>query len=88
MAAYFSIYKGQEEGLAKLALTAHDAPCVQRAYEVLKTAWLDVRTRLTSLDASPASNQYHAYIFCSAFVRIFSLGVRVDAVVLFNSIER
>lgn len=45
MAAYFSVYKGQEEGLAKLALSSHDTPCVQRAYDVLKTAWLDVRAR-------------------------------------------
>lgn len=43
MAAYFSVYKGQEEGLAKLALSTHDTPCVQRAYELLKTTWIDVR---------------------------------------------
>ena len=44
VAAYFSVYKGQEEGLAKLALSSHDTPCVQRAYELLKATWLDVRT--------------------------------------------
>ena len=46
MASYFAMYKGMEDGLAKLALAAnpaHDTPVVRRAYEILESAWLSVR---------------------------------------------
>ena len=46
VASYFAVYKGLEEGLAKLALSAnpaHDTPVVQRAFQILESAWVDVR---------------------------------------------
>ena len=47
MASYFAVYKGMEDGLAKLALAAnpaHDTPFVQRAFQILESAWLSVRS--------------------------------------------
>jgi hypothetical protein len=41
--SYFSVYKGQVEGVAKLALSQSDPPPVSRAYGLLKTAWEEVR---------------------------------------------
>ncbi len=55
MASYFAVYKGMEEGLAKLALAAnpaHDTPVVQRAYQILESAWLSVRTTPCAVPAS------------------------------------
>jgi len=46
VASYFAVYKGLEEGLAKLSLSAnpaHDTPVVQRAFQMLESAWIDVR---------------------------------------------
>ena len=53
VAAYFSVYKGQEEGLAKLALSTFDTPCVQRAFELLKTTWIDVRAHIMNPHSCP-----------------------------------
>lgn len=39
VASYFSVYKGQEKGAAKLATTLDDHPSVSRAYEILLTAF-------------------------------------------------
>ena len=47
VASYFAVYKGLEEGLAKLSLSnnpLHDTPVVQRAYQILESAWVNVRT--------------------------------------------
>lgn len=43
LAAYFSVYKGQEEGLAKMYLTSPDHPTIARAYAHLDAAWREVR---------------------------------------------
>ena len=43
LAAYFAVYKGQEEGLAKMFLSVVDHPFVSRAYDVLAAAWQEVR---------------------------------------------
>ncbi len=45
MAAYFSVYKGQEGGLARLALSqvsAANHPALDRAYDALHAAWVEV----------------------------------------------
>ena len=45
MAAYFSVYKGQEGGLARLALSqvsAANHPALDRAYDLLRPAWVEV----------------------------------------------
>ncbi|KAK9867682.1 hypothetical protein WJX84_000552 [Apatococcus fuscideae] len=39
IATYFAIYKGQENGAVKLALTQTMHPSVQRAYTMLEEAW-------------------------------------------------
>ena len=46
MAAYFSVYKGQEGGLARLALSqvsAANHPALDRAYDALHAAWVEAR---------------------------------------------
>ena len=43
IAAYFAVYKGQEKGLAKLALALDNHPAVQRAYALLRGAFEEVR---------------------------------------------
>lgn len=48
VAAYFSVYKGQEGGLARLALSqvsAANHPALDRAYDLLRPAWVEVRAR-------------------------------------------
>ena len=54
MASYFSIYKGTENGLAKLMLpfsgTTH--PCVDRAVAIIKDAWTEVLPCHMAVDAS------------------------------------
>ena len=42
IATYFAIYKGQENGVVKLALTQTLHPAVQRAYTLLEEAWREV----------------------------------------------
>lgn len=42
VANYFAVYKGQEKGLARLAVAFHDHPVVERAYSILKPIWLEV----------------------------------------------
>lgn len=45
VAAYFSVYKGQEGGLARLALSqvsAANHPALDRAYDLLRPAWVEV----------------------------------------------
>jgi hypothetical protein len=39
VASYFAVYKGQEKGVARLALAADDHPAVARAYELLREAF-------------------------------------------------
>ena len=60
MASYFAVYKGMEEGLAKLALAsnpAHDTPVVQRAYQMLEAPWIDVRADSTPPQRAAASTR-------------------------------
>ena len=48
MAAYFSVYKGQEGGLARLALSqvsVANHPALDRAYDLLRPAWVEVGAR-------------------------------------------
>lgn len=45
VAAYFSVYRGQEGGLARLALSqvsAANHPALDRAYDLLRPAWVEV----------------------------------------------
>jgi hypothetical protein len=42
VAAYFSVYRGQEKDVAKVALGASLHPAAQRAYATLKDFWLEV----------------------------------------------
>lgn len=42
VASYFAVYRGQQKGGAKLALTLDDHPAVRRAYGVLRTAFEEV----------------------------------------------
>lgn len=42
IATYFAVYKGQENGVVKLALTQTLHPAVQRAYALLEDAWREV----------------------------------------------
>lgn len=42
IASYFAVYKGQERGVAKLALGLDDHPALARAYALLKGAFEDV----------------------------------------------
>ena len=39
IANYFAVYKGQEQGVAKLALALDDHPAIARAYTVLKKSF-------------------------------------------------
>ncbi|KAL4423871.1 hypothetical protein ABPG75_001172 [Micractinium tetrahymenae] len=39
IANYFAVYKGQERGVAKLALSLDDHPAIARAYELLREAF-------------------------------------------------
>ncbi|PSC73481.1 DNA primase small subunit [Micractinium conductrix] len=39
IASYFAVYKGQERGVARLALSLDDHPAVKRAYELLRDAF-------------------------------------------------
>ena len=43
LAAYFALYKGQEEGMAKMFLSATDHPFVASAYALLDAAWHEAR---------------------------------------------
>jgi DNA primase small subunit len=43
LAAYFALYKGQEEGLAKMFLSSTDHPFVGSSYALLDAAWQQVR---------------------------------------------
>lgn len=49
LAAYFAVYKGQEEGLAKMHLGATDHPFVAGAYALLDAAWRQVRLQILNL---------------------------------------
>lgn len=40
VANYLTVYKGQEGGIAKLALMQNDHPSITRAHELLKPAWV------------------------------------------------
>ena len=42
IASYFAVYKGQEKGVAKLALSLDDHPAVARAYALLSDAFEQV----------------------------------------------
>ena len=42
IASYFAVYKGQERGVARLALSLDDHPAVKRAYELLRDAFEQV----------------------------------------------
>lgn len=42
IASYFAVYKGQERGVAKLALALDDHPAIQRAYSLLLEAFEQV----------------------------------------------
>jgi len=56
LAAYFSVYKGQEGGLARLALSqvsAANHPALDRAYDALRTAWVEARARARARAARP-----------------------------------
>ena len=65
MANYFSIYKGTENGLAKLMLpfsgTTH--PCVDRAVAIIKDAWTEVLPYHMVVDASR-----QAWMFCTSLL--------------------
>lgn len=43
IANYFAVYKGQERGVAKLALALDDHPAIARAYALLQKAFVQVR---------------------------------------------
>lgn len=61
MANYFAVYKGQEKGLAKLALAFHDHPAVERAYQVLKEAWTEVSPAAVALFCCMLHALMHSY---------------------------
>ena len=46
VAAYFSLYRGQEKDIAKIAISASLHPAAQRAYTTLKSYWVEVRPPL------------------------------------------
>ena len=45
IANYFAVYRGQEKGVAKLALALEDHPAVARAYGLLRDTFEQVRGR-------------------------------------------
>ncbi len=50
------MYKGQEGGLARLALSqvsAANHPALDRAYDALRTAWVEARARARARAARP-----------------------------------
>ena len=57
---YFSIYKGTENGLAKLMLpfsgTTH--PCVDRTVAIIKDAWTEVLLCHVTMDASRQASTF------------------------------
>ena len=46
MASWFAMYKGHEEGKARVALLGGNMhPAVERAAGILRSAWVQVRTQ-------------------------------------------
>lgn len=58
LAAYFGLYKGQEEGLAKMYLSPTDHPFVASAYALMDIAWRQVCAgRSSCLMTQPTAEQ-------------------------------